>query len=79
MNLRVVDQSGGKIFGEEILQSENKFSHYNVFSIDEYADLINQVEDADKLEKRTSLQKRRLKRFAVLIIGDVKNSLHGVK
>lgn len=50
-----------EMFLEENLQSENeKSSHYNVLSADEYADLVKQVEDAEKLEKRSSSQKRRL-------------------
>lgn len=60
-------------FLTEILQSESeKSSHYNVLTSEQYLELIEQVEDAEKSEERTPLQQRRLKRFAVLEIGDVK-------
>lgn len=60
-------------FLAEILECENKkSSHYNVLSSEQYLQLVKQVEDAEKSEKRTPLQQRRLKRFAVLKIGDVK-------
>lgn len=55
-----------------ILESENKkFSHYNVLPLDTYLKLVKQVEEAERSEKRTPLQQRRLKRFGVLKIGDV--------
>lgn len=60
-------------FLAEILQCESKkSSHYNVLSSEQYLELVKQVEDAEKSEKRTPLQQRRLIRFAVLKIGDVK-------
>lgn len=60
-------------FLTEILQSEsNKSSHYNVLSSEQYLEIVEQVEDAEKSEKKTPLQQRRLKRFAVLKIGCVK-------
>lgn len=60
-------------FLTEILQSESKkSSHYNVLSSEQYLELVEQVEDAEKSEKKTPLQQRRWKRFAVLKIGDVK-------
>ncbi|XP_049886670.1 KRAB-A domain-containing protein 2-like [Pectinophora gossypiella] len=60
-------------FLAEILESETrKSSHYNVLLSDKYSELVEQVEDAEKSEIRTPLQQRRLKRFGVLKIGDVK-------
>lgn len=60
-------------FLAEILQREcQKTSHFNVLSSDKYSELVKEVEDAEKSEIRTPLQQRRLKRFCVLKIGDVK-------
>ncbi|KAK9879056.1 hypothetical protein WA026_003871 [Henosepilachna vigintioctopunctata] len=60
-------------FLAEISDSEMKKSPYfNVLLSDKYSKLIERVEDAEKSEKRIPSQQRRLKRFSVLIIGEVK-------
>ncbi|KAK9883942.1 hypothetical protein WA026_004882 [Henosepilachna vigintioctopunctata] len=71
---RQVDQKQWREkFLAEISKSEMKrSSHFNVILSDNYSKLFEQVEDAEKSEKRTPLKQRRLKRFGVLILGDIK-------
>lgn len=64
-------------FLAEILKSEReKSTHLNVLIKDKYLELI---QEAQKLEKRTPLQQRRLKRFNVVEIGGIKNSSQEMK
>lgn len=46
--------------------------HFNVIMKDKYLELLKEVEDAERVEKKTPLQHRRLKRFGILEIGGVK-------
>lgn len=60
-------------FLTEILKSESvKSTHFNVLTREKYMELIKEVEEAHRTEKKTSLQQRRLKRFNVLEIGGIK-------
>lgn len=61
-------------FLEEVLKLEDlkKETHYNVLTKDKYSQLILEVEMAESAEKRTPMQQRRLHRFGVLSIGNVK-------
>ncbi|XP_043284072.1 KRAB-A domain-containing protein 2-like isoform X2 [Venturia canescens] len=60
-------------FLAEILKSESeKSTHFNVLTREKYMELIKEVEEAQKTEKKTSLQQRRLKRFNILEIGGLK-------
>ena len=57
----------------EVLRSEDeKSTHFNVLTKEKYLELIQQVEEAKKTEKKSPLQQRRLKRFDVVEIGGVK-------
>ncbi|KAF2881587.1 hypothetical protein ILUMI_24586 [Ignelater luminosus] len=52
-----------ELFLDETLQSENiKSTHFNVLTKDKYLELIPQVEEAEKTEKKTPLQQRKLQR-----------------
>lgn len=61
-------------FLEEVqkLEDSKKETHYNVLTTDKYSELIFEVEEAEGAEKKTPLQQRRLQRFGVLNIGNVK-------
>lgn len=60
-------------FIKKLLESEDKKStHFNVITKDKYSELLKEVEDAERVEKKTPLQHRRLKRFRILEIGDIK-------
>ena len=57
----------------EVLRSEDeKSTHFNVLTKEKYLELIQQVEEGKKTEKKSPLQQRRLKRFDVVEIGGVK-------
>lgn len=60
-------------FIKKLLESEDKKStHFNVITKDKYSELLKEVEDAERVEKKTPLQHRRLKRFRILEIGGIK-------
>jgi hypothetical protein len=60
-------------FMEKLLTLEtDKVSHYSIMTRDTYCKLLTEVEEAKSAVKKTSLQYRRLKRFDVLKIGEVK-------
>lgn len=60
-------------FLEEILRSETeKSTHFNVMTKEKYLLLMQEVEEAKKVEKKTPLQQRRLNRFDVVEIGGIR-------
>jgi hypothetical protein len=56
----------------EITLQKDKESQYNIMTRDTYCKLLAEVVEAKPALKKTSLQYRRLKRFDVLEIGEVK-------
>jgi hypothetical protein len=60
-------------FIDKLLDSEKgKESQYNIMTRDAYNQLLTEVEEAKSAVKKTPLQYRRLKRFDVLEIGEMK-------
>jgi hypothetical protein len=58
---------------EKLLTLEtDEESHYNIMTSDTYCKLLTKAEEAKSAVKKASLQYRRLKRFDVLEIGEVK-------
>jgi hypothetical protein len=58
---------------EKLLTLEkDKESHYSVITRNSYCKLLAEAEEAKSSVKKTSLQYRRLKKFDVLEIGEVK-------
>jgi hypothetical protein len=60
-------------FMEKLLTlQKDKESHYNIMTRDTYCNLLAEVEEAKSAVKKMSLNYRRLKRFDVLEIVEVK-------
>ncbi|CAH2001754.1 unnamed protein product, partial [Acanthoscelides obtectus] len=60
-------------FFEEFLRSEDeKSTQFDILTKEKYLAFMQQVEEAEKTEKKSPLQQRRLKRLDVVEIGAVK-------
>lgn len=53
-------------------QIEKKEDHFNVITASTYNKLIGEVQDAELAAKKTPLQQRRIKRFKVVEVGEIK-------
>ena len=69
---RVVKTVEREIYYRDIKMWKQKSTHYNVLTKEKYFEILQEVEEAEKMEKKTPLQQRRIKWFSVLEIRGVK-------
>ncbi|CAG9765016.1 unnamed protein product [Ceutorhynchus assimilis] len=72
-----VDMSGtGEMkarFFEKLQSMQKPINSFYIPSIEKYEALIEEVEDAKQVYKKTALQYRPLKRYDVLLVGGLKS------
>lgn len=59
-------------FMEKVMSSKKTESSFHIETRQKYEELISEVESAKEAQKKTSLQYRRLKRYDILHVGDMK-------